>query len=66
MGPHPCCHSKCLSGQRIVFGFFRPDMNIEWGVAIYMYLKHSPEILFRLGGYGCGFVNGCGLVIWDT
>ena len=25
--------------------FFRPDMNIEMGVVIYMYLKHSPDYI---------------------
>ena len=25
--------------------FFGPDMNIEMGVIIYMYLKHSPDYI---------------------
>ena len=29
--------SKDLSGQSIVFGLFRPDMNTEMGVIIYVY-----------------------------
>ena len=39
-----CC-SKGLLAKVPILAFFRPDMNKEKGVVIYMYLKHSPDYI---------------------
>ena len=36
--------------------------GIDLGISLQVLVKAS----FRLGGYGCGFINGCGSVMWNT
>ena len=47
-----CVSPRVCMAKIPVLALFGPDMNIEMGVIIYMYLKHSPDYIDSKYIYG--------------